>query len=505
MDMIEIGSLLLQGFSRMLDLKLLFLCLCGTTVGTLVGVLPGLGPAAAIAILLPLIYGVDPLSALVALSGVYYGAMYGGTITSVLLNLPGESAAVVTTFDGYPMAQQGRGGVALGISAIGSFVAGTFGIFFLTLIAVPLSRMALKFGPPEQFAVMVLVFSLCSSLTEGGLIKSLLSLFVGLLFACVGQDVVSGSQRLTWGAVYLMDGITFLPAVVGMYGLADVTYNIIHPSEFIHGAEETKLHLRDVFPSLIDLKDSTGSIIRGSIIGFIVGVLPGAGATIASFMSYGIEKRISKTPEKFGTGVIQGVAGPESANNGASSGAFVPLLALGIPGSSTTAVLLGAFIMVGIQPGPRLFNEHPDIVWGLIASMYVGNIMLLIMNVAFIPVFVWLLRISKRSLPVIIATLCFIGIYAMNNQMADVWMMLFFTALGYAFKVADIPASPLIIALVLGEGMEDSLRQALVMSKGSPALFFTRPISLVLLIASMISLAFPLIKNWYNRNANGAE
>jgi putative tricarboxylic transport membrane protein len=505
MQMMDVGSLLLQGFSRMLDLKMLLLCLCGTTVGTLVGVLPGLGPAAAIAILLPLIYGVDPLAALVALSGIYYGAMYGGTITSVLLNLPGESASVVTTFDGYPMAQQGRGGVALGISAIGSFVAGTLGIFLLTLIAVPLSRMALKFGPPEQFALMALVFALCTSLTQGSLVKSLLSLFLGLLLGSVGQDVVSGAQRLTWGVAYLLDGVTFLPAVVGMYGLAEVIFDIIHPSEFIHGVEETKLRLKDVFPTLADLKDSTGAIIRGSILGFIVGVLPGAGATIASFLSYGIEKKVSKTPEKFGTGAIQGVAGPESANNGASSGAFVPLLALGIPGSSTTAVLLGAFILVGIQPGPRLFSEHADVVWGLIASMYVGNIMLLIINVAFIPAFVWLLRVSKRSLPVVIATLCFVGIYAMNNQMADVWMMLAFTALGYAFKIADIPASPLIVALVLGEGMEDSLRQALVMSKGSPALFFTRPISLILLAASFLSLAFPLIKGWYNKNANGTK
>ncbi len=502
MDIMDIGSLLLQGFSRVLDLKLLLLCLCGTTVGTLVGVLPGLGPAAAIAVLLPLIYGVDPLSALVALSGVYYGAMYGGTITSVLLNLPGESASVVTTFDGYPMAQKGRGGVALGISAIGSFVAGTCGIFLLTLIAVPLSRMALKFGPPEQFAVMVLVFALCTSLTQGRMVKSLLSLFLGLLLACVGQDVVSGTPRLTWDVVYLLDGVTFLPAVVGMFGLAEVLYNILHPAEFIQGAEKTNLNLKNVFPSLIDLKESVGPILRGSILGFIVGVLPGAGATIASFLSYGIEKKVSKTPEKFGTGMIQGVAGPESANNGASSGAFVPLLALGIPGSSTTAVLLGAFILVGIQPGPRLFSEHADVVWGLIASMYVGNIMLLIINVAFIPVFVWLLKISKRSLPVVIATLCFIGIYAMNNQMADVWMMLAFTALGYAFKISDIPAAPLIIALVLGGGMEDSLRQALVMSKGSVALFFTRPISLVLLGASVLALAFPLIKGLYKRSVD---
>ncbi len=495
MDNIGVWASLIQGFSRMMDPQLLFMCLCGTIAGTLVGVLPGLGPAAAVAVLLPVIYGVDPLVAIVAMAGIYYGAMYGGTITSVLLNVPGESASVVTTFDGYPLAKAGRGGVALGLAAIGSFIAGTIGLVLLTLIAVPLARAALKFGPPEYFAVMILAFTLISSLARGDMIKSLLSLFLGLLLSTVGQDVVSGYPRLTWGSIRLIDGVDFLPAVVGMFGITEVIEDLIYPSEFITGKKGTKLSLWKIFPSRSDLRDSYGSMVRGGFLGFLVGILPGAGATIASFLSYGLEKRVSKNPEKFGKGALQGVAGPESANNSASSGAFVPLLALGIPGSATTAVLLGAFILLGVQPGPRLFTDHPDVVWGLIASMYIGNFLLLVQNTVFIPVFVWLLKVSQRSLPVVVATLCFVGVYSINNAMSDVWMMLIFAALGYAFKAGKIPASPLIIALVLGQNTEYALRQSLVISMGSPWIFLTRPICLSLLVVSAFSLFFPLIRN----------
>jgi len=490
----EIWVPLLQGFLRVIDLRLLLMCFAGTSLGTLIGVLPGIGPAAAIAVLLPATYGSDPLTALVMLSGIYYGTMYGGTISSVLINVPGETASVVTTFDGYPMAKAGLGGVALGISAYGSFIAGTMGLVMLSLVAVPLSRAALKFGPPEYFAVMVLTFTMIVGLGGGNLIKSLLSLFLGLLFAAVGQDVVSGYERLTFGITSLLDGIKFIPVVVGMFGLSEVVYGLIHPSEFVGGDKDTKLKLRSVFPKIHHVRESIPSIFRGGFIGFFVGVLPGVGAVTASFLSYGLEKRISKNPEKFGTGVIQGVAGPESANNGASSGAFVPLLALGIPGSTTTAVLLGAFIILGVQPGPRLFTQHPDVVWGLIASMYIGNLMLLILNTACIPVFVWLLKISQRSLSVIVATLCFVGVYSMENSMPAVWMMLLFTLLGFAFKLFSIPPSPLIISLVLGQSAEYALRQSLVISMGSPAIFFTRPICGVLMCASAIFLMIPLMK-----------
>jgi putative tricarboxylic transport membrane protein len=487
-------SLLGAGFERMWDPWLLVMCFAGTFAGTLVGVLPGLGPSAAIAVLLPLTYGADPLVALVSLAGIYYGAMYGGTITSVLLNVPGESASVVTTYDGYPMAKQGRGGAALGVAAIGSFIAGTLGLVFLSVLMVPLSTYALDFGPPEYFAVMVLAFVMISSLARGNMIKCFLALFLGLLLSTVGQDVVSGQTRLTWGSMELVDGVGFIPAVVGMFGLAEMIHDLINPSEFV-STPNTKIKLRDVFLTWEDFRVSFGAMMRGGLLGFFVGVLPGAGATIASFLSYGLEKRLSKTPEKFGTGMIQGVAGPESANNAASSGAFVPLLTLGIPGSGSTAVLIGAFIILGITPGPRMMTEHPDITWGLIASMYVGNVMLLAQNILLVPLFIWLLRVSRNIMPVIVATVCVVGVYSVDNSMSDVWLMLLFTALGYGFRLAGIPGAPLVIALVLGQSAEYSLRQSLVISMGSPTIFFTRPICIVLFGLSAACLLWPLIRD----------
>jgi putative tricarboxylic transport membrane protein len=487
-------SLLGAGFERMWDPWLLVMCFAGTFAGTLVGVLPGLGPSAAIAVLLPLTYGSDPLVALVSLAGIYYGAMYGGTITSVLLNVPGESASVVTTYDGYPMARQGRGGAALGVAAIGSFIAGTMGLIFLTLVAVPLSKFALDFGPPEYFAVMILAFVMVSSLARGNLIKCFLALFLGLLLSTVGQDVVSGATRLTWGSTDLVDGVGFIPAVVGMFGMAEVIHDLINPSEFVETPTQ-KIRVRDVFLTWADFRRSVGAMFRGGLLGFFVGILPGAGATIASFLSYGLERRLSKTPEKFGTGMIEGVAGPESANNSASSGAFVPLLTLGIPGSSTTAVLIGAFVLLGIQPGPRMMTEHADVTWGLIASMYVGNVMLLAQNILLVPLFIWLLRVGRQVMPVIVACICVVGVYSIDNSMWEVWIMVIFTALGYAFKSAGIPAAPLVIALVLGQSAEYSLRQSLVISMGSPGIFFTRPICIVLFAIAVLCLTWPLIRD----------
>ena len=497
-------SLLLGGFSSILTPSLLLACLVGAIAGTLVGVLPGLGPSAAIAVLLPATYGLDPLIGLITLAGMYYGAMYGGTITSVLLNVPGESASVVTTFDGYPMAKAGRGGIALGIASIGSFIAGTLGLILLTLIAIPLARVAIKFGPPEYFAVMVFVFAMVVGLNNEKRLKASLSLFLGLLLATVGQDVVSGTPRLTWGSVTLLDGISFLPAVIGAFGLAEVVQNLMTPAEFITDGK-AKIRVRDVFPKRQDLKDSTGSIVRGSFIGFLTGLLPGGGGSLSSFLSYGVEKRLSKTPELFGKGAIQGVAGPESANNSASTASFVPLLSLGIPSSGTSAVLLGAFVMLGIQPGPGLFSENPDVVWGLIASMYIGNVMLLILNTAFIPYFIWLLKISQRTLSVIVATLCFVGVYSLNNSMFDIWVMILFTILGYAFKVYGVPGTPLVLALVLGGEMEYSLRQSLVMSMGSPSVFLERPISAVLIILTVLVIVMPPLLARYRRNKSSGQ
>lgn len=489
----DVLSSLMGGFARMMDWQMLGACLAGTFAGTLVGVLPGLGPSAAIAVLLPITYGADPLFALVAMAGVYVGAMYGGTITSVMLNVPGESASVVTTFDGYPLARQGRGGLALGLAAIGSFLAGTMGLVLLTIIAVPLASVALSFGPAEYFAVMMLAFCLVSSLAGKSMIRAMMALFLGLLLGTVGQDVVSGFPRLTFGSMELLDGINFLPAVVGMFGLAEVLQDIANPSEFLV-KKENKLKLRTLIPTRAEMRETIGSMFRGGFIGFFAGILPGGGATIASFLSYGVERRISKTPEQFGKGALCGVAGPESANNAASSGAFVPLLALGIPSSSTTAVLLGALVLLGIQPGPRLFTEHPDVVWGLIASLYIGNVMLLIQNTVMVPFFIWLLRVAQGVMPVIVVTLCFIGVYSINNSMTDVWLMVGFSLLGYVFKTLEIPPSPLIIALVLGPMAEHSFRQALVISAGSPWVFFSHPISVTVLILAAMTLILPRLK-----------
>jgi len=486
-------SLLGDGFARMWDPWLLVMCFFGTFAGTLVGVLPGLGPSAAIAVLLPLTFGADPLVALVALAGIYYGAMYGGTITSVLLNVPGESASVVTTYDGYPLARQGRGGAALGVAAVGSFIAGTLGLVLLSVLAVPLSLYALDFGPPEYFAVMVLAFVMVSTLARGNIIKCFLALFLGLLLSTVGQDVVSGESRLTWGTLELVDGIGFIPAVVGMFGLAEMIHDLINPSQFV-ATSTSKIRLREVFLSWADFRRTFGAMVRGGLLGFFIGVLPGAGATIASFLSYGLEKRVSKTPKKFGTGMLEGVAGPESANNAASSGAFVPLLTLGFPGSGSTAVLIGAFIILGIQPGPRMMTQHPDVAWGLIASMYVGNFMLLAQNILLVPLFIWLLRVSRNIMPVVVATVCVVGVYSVESSMWDVWLMLIFTALGYIFRVAGIPGAPLVIALVLGQKAEFSFRQSLVISMGSPEIFFTRPICIVLFAAAAACLLYPLIR-----------
>ena len=498
-------GLLMDGFSNALSPSMLVACLVGAMVGTMVGVLPGLGPSAAVAILLPMIYGLDPLQALITLAGIYYGAMYGGTISSVLLGLPGESASVVTTFDGYPMAKAGKGGIALGISAVGSFVAGTIGLILLTLVAMPLAQLALKFGPPEYFAFILFSLALVAGLSGGDRLKSYLALFIGLLLATVGIDVVTGQPRLTAGSAHLLDGISFLPAIVGAFGLAEILYDFTHPT---NGKLEnnTKIKMSSVFPKMVHYKQTIGSMLRGSFIGFITGILPGSGGSLSSFLSYGVEKRVSKNPENFGKGAIQGVAGPESANNSASSAAFVPLLSLGIPGSGTTAVLLGAFVMLGIQPGPGMFTNHPDIVWGLIASMYIGNIMLLLINTAGIPVFVWLLKKSQASLSVIVTTLCFVGVYSINNSMFDIWVMLFFTIFGYACRISNIPLASLILALVLGKEMENTFRQSMVMSMGSPEIFLFRPISATLIIVTVLIIVLPpLLKKYRKRHKDISE
>lgn len=462
----------------------------GVIVGTLIGALPGIGPVAGLSILIPLVFGMDPTSAMILMCGIYYGCMYGGTITSVLMNVPGESSSLMTCLDGYAMAQQGRAGPALTIAAIASFIAGTFSVVMLTVLAPPIANYALNFGPPEYFALMLLGLSAITGLTGKSRAKGYAMGFLGLALAMIGLDPIDGTQRYTFGHLELMDGIGFLPVAVGMFGLGAVMTMIEKPVQL----QVMKTTLREMLITKQDLKDSTMPIVRGSIIGFLVGVLPGAGATIATFLSYTVEKQLSKTPERFGTGMIAGVASPEAANNASTGGAMVPLLTLGIPGSGTTAVLLGVLTLFNLQPGPLLFTKNPDFVWGLIASMYIGNVMLLVLNIAFVPAFVAVLRVPYNLLAALIAIFCLVGVYSVNYSVLDLWLMLGFGIIGYLAQKLDYPLAPLVLALVLGGLMEVSLRQSIKMSQGDLTTFFTRPLAATIMAAVIIIVAWPALR-----------
>ncbi|MGH6861735.1 MAG: tripartite tricarboxylate transporter permease, partial [Phyllobacterium sp.] len=440
----------------------------GSLLGTIVGILPGLGPSAGMALLMPVIYGMDPASALMMTAAIYYGAMYGGSATSILLNTPGESSSVMTTLDGYQMAKNGRAGAALAVSAIGSFIAGTIGIVLLGFLAKPISTLALKFGPPEYFTLMVFSMTSVASLGGKSVARGMLSMLLGLALATVGIDLQSGLPRYTGGIVNLLDGVDFIFAAVGMFALAEVFVSleehIRQPSQII--GIKGRLWLtreewsRSVFP-----------ILRGTAIGFIKGVLPGGGATVSTVLSYNLERAISPHRAKFGTGMIEGVAGPEAANNAASSGSMVPLLALGIPSSGATAVLLGAFVILGIQPGPLLMGQHPDLFWGLVNSMYIGNIVLFLLNLPLIFVFVRLLYIPAGMLLPLIIAIASIGVYATNTSPFDLCVVLAFGILGYIFRKIHVPAAPLVLALVLGGAMEQSFRQSMTISGSDPSIF----------------------------------
>ena len=481
-----------MGFSIALSpINMLYVTL-GVVAGTLVGAMPGIGPVAGVAMLIPLSFGMNPTTAMILMSGVYYGAMYGGTITSVLMNVPGESSTIMTCLDGHAMALKGRAGPALSISAIGSFVAGTFSVVMLMLMAPPIADAALSFGPPEYTALMLLGLTAISGLTGKSRLKGYSVAFIGLAVAVVGLDVITGMQRLTFGNLELMDGIDFLPIAVGLFGIAEVLVTVERTVKH----EIIKTTLRDMVITVKDLRDSGWSIARGTFIGFWVGVLPGAGATIASFLSYAAEKRLSKYPEKFGTGIIEGVAAPESANNGSTGGAMIPLLTLGIPGSGTTAVMLGALTLFNLQPGPFLFTKNPDFVWGLIASMYIGNAMLLVLNIAFVPAFVSVLRIPYEILAPLIVIFCVVGVYSLNYSELDLWIMFSVGAIGYFMKKLAYPPAPLVLAIVLGGQMETSLRRSLKMSQGDLSIFFTRPISGVIMAAVIVVLLWPLLNRF---------
>jgi putative tricarboxylic transport membrane protein len=481
---------LINGFAvaaQPVNLALVFL---GCLLGTVIGVLPGIGPAAAIALLLPLTYGVEPTSALIMLCGIYYGAMYGGSTTSILINTPGESSSVMTALDGYAMARNGRAGAALAISAIASFIAGTISVVLLSLLAVPLAGFALKFGPAEYFTLMLFAMTSVAALTGPSLAKGLLSMFLGLMFATIGIDLQSGQQRFTFDLPELQDGIGFIVVVVGLFAIAEVFCGL---EDLLKGRSEIIRLSGSLWLTREEWRRSMMPILRGTGIGFFKGVLPGAGATIATILSYSVERMLSRDKAKFGTGMIEGVAGPEAANNASSGGAMVPLLTLGVPGSGSTAVLLAAFIMYGLQPGPLLFEKRPDLVWGLIASMYIGNLVLLVLNLPLVGVFVRLLYIPIGLLLPMVVSISAIGIFAVNGNIFELYLALAFGVIGYVFRKLTIPVAPLVLSLVLGGMMEQSFRQAMTISGADPGVFVRSPICIVLLAASAIALSVPFI------------
>ncbi len=499
----DVWSNLLVGFQIALTPYNLLFCFLGCLLGTLIGVLPGIGPSAGVAILVPLTFGLPPTTAFIVMAGVFYGTMYGGSTTAILMNVPGEAASVVTCLDGYQMARQGRAGPALGMAAFASFIAGTFAIILLTFTAIPLVTAALAFGPPEYFALAFMGLTLVTSLTGKSLLKGLMSAVFGIIIACVGVDAMSGQTRFTYGQIYLLDGLGFINVAVGLFALSEVMINIEKPMAEVY--TRVKLSLKTLLPSRQDWKDSRGALARGSVIGFIIGALPGTGPTIASFISYAAEKKFSKHPEKFGTGIIEGVAAPEGANNAAAQGSFVPMLTLGIPGSGVTAILLGALMVHGLRPGPMLMQNNPEFVWGLIASMYIGNVMLLVLNLPLLGLWVQLLRIPYRIIMPLIVTISVTGIYATETTIFDLWVMLSFGVIGYLMRKLDFPLAPVVLAVVLGPLVETSLKQSLVISGGSLAIFFTRPISAVLMVFSLLFLLAPLFSNLWRKLGEDRE
>jgi putative tricarboxylic transport membrane protein len=468
------------------------MALAGVVVGTLIGALPGIGPVSGVALLLPLTFGMSPTSAIIMLAAIYYGSQYGGTITSVLINTPGESASVVTCIDGYQMALRGRAGPALGIAAIGSFIAGSFGVLLLMLMSPTLARWALSFGPPETFALMLLGLTTVTGLTGENAVKGYVSMLFGLMLSMAGFDIVSGVPRYTGGINEMLDGVDFLPVAIGLFGMGEVLAGAETPPDM--KILKARYGFRDCLPSKLDWIRSRWALARGTVLGFAIGVLPGAGSTIASFLAYALEKKVSPNRAEFGKGAIEGVAAPESANNSASAGALVPLLTLGIPGSGTTAVLLGGFLMWGLRPGPLLFEKNPDFVWGLIASMYVGNVMAVILNIGFIPLFVRALKIPYNILMPLIIIFCITGAYSLNNKVWDVGQMLVFGVLGYVMRKLDYSPAALTLALVLGPLAERALRQSLIISDAGLGIFFLRPIAAVLTSAAIVAVAVPAVR-----------
>ena len=490
----EVFGSLIMGFGVAVSLENLLYCFVGVLLGTLVGVLPGIGPVAAIALLLPTTFALPPVGALIMLAGIYYGSQYGGSTTAVLVNLPGESSSIVTCLDGHAMAKDGRAGHALAIAAIGSFFAGTVCTLIIAVAAPPLAEMALKFGAPEYFSLMVFGLVASAVLASGSLVKALGMILVGLLFGIIGTDVNSGMSRFTFGLPGLSDGIGFVVIAMAFFGLGEIIKNLETPDDQRQVFTDK---VSGLMPRWEDVKKSAGAIVRGTGLGAFFGTLPGTGPVVAAFAAYAVEKKVAKDSSQFGKGDIRGVAGPESANNAAAQTAFIPTLTLGIPGSGTMALMLGALMIQGIAPGPQVMTNRPDLFWGLIASMWIGNLMLVVLNLPLIGMWVQLLKVPYRLLfPAILMFMC-IGTYSLNNSIQDPLLMAFFGIVGYTFMKLGCEAAPMLLGFVLGPLMEENLRRALLISRGDPTVFFTRPISLTFLIlaaASLLVIVLPAVR-----------
>ena len=488
----EVIGNLLHGFAVAMSVANLFYCFVGVLLGTLIGILPGVGPAAGLALLIPATFGMHPTSALIMLSGLYYGAMYGGSTTSILVNIPGEAASVVTCIDGYQMSKKGRAGAALAVAAVGSWIAGTMSTLFLMFFAPPLAGAALHFGPPEYFSLMILAFVVLAPLSTGSAAKGLFMAALGLMLGSVGLDPISGYQRFTFDLKELMDGLGFVPVVMGMFGIAEV---LTSAEKVLLKPEIIPVRFWELWPRRREWARSWGPMFRGSALGFFTGLIPGPSPVIATFASYAVEKRMHEHPEEFGHGAIEGVAGPEAANNASVGGAFIPLLSLGIPFTPAMGVLISGFLIQGIRPSPMLITEKPDLFWGLIASMYVGNTMLLVLNLPLVGAFASLLRVSQSILLPLVTLFCFVGAYSLNNSLVDLAIMVGFGVFGYFLRKAAYDPAPLILGMILGPMMEKALRQSLFISRGSPEIFFKRPISAVMIAAAFL-LLFYSVGRW---------
>lgn len=501
----EVLSLLGSGLLEAVQPLNLMMIIIGCTIGLLVGAMPGLGSVNGVAILLPITFLVPPTAAIIFLAAIYYGAMYGGAISSITLGIPGASTAVATVFDGRPMAQQGRADKALTAAAVASFIGGTVSVVLFTLFAPPLAAFALKFGPPEEFALMMLAFATFIGLGGDDIPKTIFSILIGLVLATIGLDIISGKPRLIFGDISgFLHGINFLVLAIGIYGIGEMLWTLESTQGKV-SVHKVKMSFKSLVSNLKDVKEYIGTTTLGSVLGYFVGTLPAAGATPASLMSYGLAKTFSKTPEEFGKGKVAGVAAPEAANNAASTGSMLPMITLGIPGSPTTAILLGGMIIWGLRPGPLLFSEHPDFVWGLIGSLYIANFATLIINLAFIPVFVRVLTMPFTILAPVIYILCLVGGYAPTQTMHDVWLMFVFGIVGYLLRKLNYPVAPAVLAIVLGPLAERSLRQSLLASQGDVSTFFTRPISGTCMLIALLLVTYPLLQKYRKGRAAKAS